>query len=146
MKQAHTIQTKVDLTVPITPESITPEEVTDCFGTDEYNPQDSSCSLCSDLEICGIKFQELVKVKKKKFEQEKGPLLDMTAFETVNMSKIEQLAKKYEEESEPMTFEEIQKFIQEQAVTKDVEAVIEFIKRELPLTKMYLKDGLCLVR
>jgi len=45
-----------------------------------------------------------------------------------------------------MTFEELQKIIQGEANTKDVEAIIQFIKRELPLTKMYLKEGLCLVR
>lgn len=146
MRKAHEKQTKVDLTVPIIPSSIIPDEKTDCFGTELYNPQDKDCSICSDIEICGIKFQELVKAKKKKFEDVQGPTLDMSNFEGVNMPQIMKLALKYQQEGNPMTIEELQDIVQLQARTKDQEAVLQFISRELPLTSMYIKNEHICVR
>jgi|WetSurMetagenome_2_1015567.scaffolds.fasta_scaffold914003_1 hypothetical protein len=145
MKTLHQKQTKVDLLVPMVPGDIHPEEQTDCFGL-EYSPTDRDCSICSDQDICGIVYSEKVKIKKKSFEVENGPTLDMTDFKGVDMNNIERLARKYETEGEPMTFEELQNAIKMLANTKDEEAVIQFIKRELPLTKIYLKEGVCRVR
>ena len=145
MKQPHNKKTKVDLLVPVTPESVMPEEVTDCFGQ-EFQARNSDCSLCADGDLCQIVYTEKVKDKKKDFEVEHGPLMDETDFKGIDMTRIEKLAKLYQEKEEPMTFEELQDIIKEEAYTKDSEAVIQFIKRELPLTKMYLKEGKCLVR
>ena len=145
MKKSHTKETKVDLLVPIVPSSIIPEEVTDCFGQ-EWDARASECNLCADEVLCGILFAEKVKVKKSAFEAEHGPLLDQTDLVGVDMGKIERLAKKYESEGQPMTFQELQDIIKIQAKTKDDEAVIQFIKRELPLTKIYLQEGVCHVR
>jgi len=144
MKKSHTKETEVNLLKPVS-KDILPEEQTDCFGK-EFEPRSSECSVCADDAICQILWSETVKSKVKNFEAEHGPTLDMTDFQGVDMARIEKLAKKYQEEGEPMTFEELQKIIQEQARTKDVEAIIQFIKRELPLTKIYLKEGVCKVR
>jgi len=145
MRKNHEKSTKVDLLVPVVPGDLQPEEKTDCFGV-EYSPRDSTCSLCADIDLCGIVFQEKVKDKKLTFEIENGPLLDQTDFQGVDMVRIEKLVRKYEGEGEPMTFKELQDLIAGQANTKDSEAVIQFIKRELPLTNIYLKEGVCYVR
>lgn len=146
MRKPRTKPTEVDLTVPVDPEKLLREDENDCFGTDQYAPQDKDCSLCADIEICGIKFQELVKTKKKIVEAEKGPMMDQTDLDGVDMGKVEKLARRYQDEGEPMTFAELQDAIKLQAKTKDTNAVIELIRRELPLTKMMLKDGVVYVR
>jgi hypothetical protein len=145
MKKQHEQGTEVNLLIPVDPATIQTTEQSDCFGR-EYSPHASECAMCADNELCAILWAENIKGKKAIFEAEHGPLLDSVDFAGVDMARIERLAKKYEEEKAPMTFEELQKLIQEQANTKDVESIIQFIKRELPLTKMYLKEGLCLVR
>jgi uncharacterized protein YqfB (UPF0267 family) len=145
MKKQHNKETKVDLLAPIISNTIVCSEQTDCFRK-EWDARASECNICSDEILCGILFSEAVKSKKKAFEVEHFPFLDQCDFKGVDMTKIERLAKKYEEEGEPMTFEELQKLIQDQANTKDVEAIIQFIKRELPLTKIYLTEGVCRVR
>jgi uncharacterized protein YqfB (UPF0267 family) len=145
MRKEHKTETKVDLMVPVTPESIVPVESSDCFGQ-EWQPRAQECSICSDETLCGIVFSEKVKDKKLTFETQNGPLLDSVDWKSVDMVRIEKLVKKYQDEGEPMTFQELQDVIAGQANTKDEEAVIQFIKRELPLTKIFLKEGVCLVR
>lgn len=144
MKKSHTKETKVDLLVPV-PDGIIPEETTDCFSN-EWDARASECNLCADEVLCGILFAEKVKVKKSAFEAEHGPLLDQTDLQGVDMVRIEKLARKYQDEGVPLTFQELQDVIAVQAQTKDNEAVIQFIKRELPLTKIYLQEGVCRVR
>jgi hypothetical protein len=146
MRKPRTKQTEVDLTVPVDPGKILADDETDCFGTEQYSPQDKDCSLCSDIEICGIKFQELIKGKKRAVETEQGPMMDQTDLDGVDLGKVEKLADKYYKEGSPMTFEELQEAIRIQANTKDDDAVLELIRRELPLTRMILKDGLVYVR
>jgi hypothetical protein len=145
MKKEHKIETKVDLLVPVVPGDIVPTESADCFGV-EFDPHSQECSICADETLCHIVWAESVKDKKLTFQVMNGPLLDATDFPAVDMARIERLVKKYQDEGEPMTFQELQDVIAGQANTKDSEAVIQFIKRELPLTKILLKEGVCLVR
>jgi uncharacterized Fe-S cluster-containing radical SAM superfamily enzyme len=145
MKKQHEQKTEVNLLVPVDPKVIQTTEQTDCFGK-EWDARANECCVCADETLCGILFNEKVKTKKLTFEIEKGPLLDQCDFPGVDMARIERLAKKYESEGNPMTFMELQDLIQQQANTKDNETVIQFIKRKLPLTKIYLSEGLCLVR
>jgi uncharacterized protein YqfB (UPF0267 family) len=145
MKKSHEKKTEVDLLVPVKIAEIIPEESTDCFGK-EWDARASECCMCADETLCSILFNEKTKAKKKAFEDEHGPLLDQTDLQGVDMAKIERLAKKYQDEQAPMTFQELQDVIASMANTKDNEAVIQFIKRELPLTNIYLKEGVCHVR
>jgi hypothetical protein len=145
MKKEHKTETKVDLLVPVVPNGIVCQEQTDCFGL-EWDSRASECSICADETLCHILWTEQVKDKKLTFEIQNGPLLDSVDWKSVDMVKIEKLAKKYQDEGVPMTFLELEDLIANQANTKDDEAVIQFIKRELPLTRMYLKEGVCLVR
>ena len=62
------------------------------------------------------------------------------------MVKIEKLARKYESENQPMTFGELQDIVKIQVNTKDDETVIQLLKRKLPLSLMYLKEGNVYVR
>jgi len=145
MKKSHEKKTEVNLLVPIVPETIVPIEQTDCFGI-EYESHASECSICADNELCLIKWSEDVKSKKLTFEIMNGSLMDSVDFKSVDMTRVEMLAKRYQDEGYPMTFQELQDLIANQANTQDNEAVIQFIKRELPLTKIYLKEGVCYVR
>jgi uncharacterized Fe-S cluster-containing radical SAM superfamily enzyme len=145
MRKEHKTETKVDLLVPVAPNTIVCQEQTDCFGI-EWDARSSECSICADETLCSIVWGEKVKDKKLTFEIEHGPLMDVVDFQSVDMTKVERLAKKYQDEGQPMTFQELQDVIAQQANTKDNEAVIQFIKRELPLTKIFLKEGVCLVR
>lgn len=144
MKKSHNKETEVNLLKPVS-KDILPTEQTDCFGV-EFEGRASECSICADSELCMIIFSEKVKDKKLTFEIANGPLLDQSDLQGVDMVRIEKLARKYESEGEPMTFQELQDLIKSQGNTKDDEAVIQFIKRELPLTKIYLQEGVCRVR
>jgi uncharacterized Fe-S cluster-containing radical SAM superfamily enzyme len=138
MRKPKETKQKVDLLKPVT---ILDGSAGDCFGTEFYNPQDKDCSICADIEICGIKFQGIIQKKKTDFEQKHGPLLDQTDFDSVNMAKIEELAIKYEEEGEPLLFQELVDAVSDLARTKDDIAVIEYLKRTIPTTNLILKEG-----
>jgi hypothetical protein len=138
MRKPREVKQEVNLLKPVT---IPDGGVGDCFGTDFYNPQDKDCSICADIEICGIKFQGIIQKKKTDFEQKHGPLLDQTDFQSVDIAKIEELAIKYEDEGEPMLFQELVDAVSELACTKDDIAVIEYLKRTIPTTNLILKEG-----
>jgi uncharacterized Fe-S cluster-containing radical SAM superfamily enzyme len=143
MRKSIEKKTEVNLLIPIDPAAVVVDS--DCFGK-EWESRASECNICSDCELCQIVYTEQVKSKKLTFEVMNGPLLDQSDFQSVDMAKIERLAKKYQDEGDPMSFQELQDVIASQANTKDNEAVIQFIKRELPLTKIYLQEGVCRVR
>jgi hypothetical protein len=69
----------------------------------------------------------------KKVEKDKGPFLDQTAFEKVNMEKLAQKILQWAEDDDPCTYEELETSIGEQATTKDTVAIREYIKRQLPI-------------
>jgi len=148
MKKSHIKETKVDLLKPvlggIIPEGLIPES-TDCFGQ-EFEGRSSECSVCSDSDLCMIIWTEKVRIKKSAFEAEHTPLLDQTDLPGLDMVKIEKLARKYESENQPMTFGELQDIVKIQVNTKDDETVIQLLKRKLPLSLMYLKEGNVYVR
>ena len=145
MKKQHNKKTEVDLLVPVIPANIIPIEQTDCFGV-EFESRSSECSVCSDSELCMIVWAEKVKSKEKALEKEHGPFLNQVDLPGLDMTKIEKLAKKYQGENQPMTFQELQDLIKIQVNTKDDETVIQLIKRSLPLSLMYLKEGNVYVR
>jgi len=143
MKTPKTEKTEVDLLKPIQ----LPDTVEgDCFGTEEYDPQHKDCSICADIELCGIKFQGLIQKKKNVFEKENGPLLDQTDFEGVDFGKVESLALRYQDDGSPMTFEELVELVSQLASTKDDIAVVEYLKRTIPNTRLILKEGQVHVR
>jgi hypothetical protein len=138
MRQAKTVKTEVDLLKPVT---LPEPEPGDCFGSSEYDPRDKDCSVCADLELCGLKREVALRSKKKKFEEDNGPLLDQTDFQSVNWDSIYKKAIEYEDSGEPMTFQELTEAISTIAKTKDQVAVAEFINREMPKEKLELKEG-----
>jgi hypothetical protein len=138
MRKPKTQKQEVDLLKPV---NIPDGDPDDCFGTSLYNPQDKDCSICADIELCGIKFQGLIQKKVQKFEEENGPLLDQVDFGSVKMNKIEEFAKQYEAEGEPMTFQELVDAISQLANTKDEVAVVEYLKRTLPTSNLLIKEG-----
>ena len=137
MKKSRTDKKEVDLLKPV----IIPDaDLEDCFGK-EYDPQDRDCSICADIEICGIKFQGIIQKKKREFEEKHGPLLDEVDFKSVDIAKIEKLAKQYEEDGYPMLFQELTDVVAELANTKDEIAVIEYLKRTLSTSNLIIKEG-----
>lgn len=140
MKQAHEKKTKMNLLIPVNPTSIVSEEQTDCFGK-EFFPTSKECSICSDCEICSILYQKIIKNKVKTIEAEHGPFLDQVDFKTINWDRFIKKAIEYEDSGEPMTFQELFDAIKTLAKTKDGVAVTEFIKRNLPLSKLCIKEG-----
>jgi len=128
---------KVDLLKPYTPSK--PQD-DGCFGN-MWDPQHKDCSICADIEVCGILYQQNhIQIKKQKFEEENGPTLDMTDFEAISIEKVEKLALQYQNDQEPMTVDELISYIKTQARTKDTVAVREYLKRVLPMTKMHIQE------
>lgn len=138
MRKSKTQKQEIDLLKPVNLPEGDPE---DCFGTNLYNPQDKDCSICADIELCGIKFQKITQKKVTDFEEKHGPLLDETDFSSVDIVKIEKLAMKYENEGYPMLFQELVELIMELVKTKDEVAAVEYLKRTLPVSNLLLKEG-----
>jgi len=138
MRKPKTEKTEMDLLKPVNVSDI---EANDCFGSDLYNPPDKDCSICADIELCGIKFQSLVHANKEKLEGKKGPFLDEAAFSLVDFNKIESLVAQYEKDGEPMLFDELLYAVAYMAKIQDDEAVVQFIKRKLPTNNLLLKEG-----
>jgi len=131
MKQSRETKQEVDLTTLLDPEQLRSENPDDCFGV-EWDPQDTDCSVCHDVEICGILKQKELHGRKKKIEKEKGPFLDQTSFESVPIEKIVQNLIQYAEDDDPATYEELEETIGTSARTKDIVAIREYIKTMLP--------------
>jgi len=127
-------ETKMDLTRPINNLEIKDD---DCFGQ-MWNPKDKNCALCSDLEICGIKYQEVIEDKKTNYEKEYEPL-DMADFSCVNMSKIVDFIKKYQDD-DPLTYEEVEEYVMDKAKIRDKTSVGEFLKRNFVKYNITIKD------
>ncbi len=130
MKNPRDKKTDVDLTTLLDPEQLRNDNADDCFGK-EWDPQDRDCSLCHDVEICGIVKQQTIETRKQKIEKDKGPFLDMTAFEKVPMDKIAINLKNWAAEDDPASLEELEETIGKAARTKDKVAIREYIKRTL---------------
>jgi len=132
------IAVSVDLLKPYTPSVLKDDE---CFGN-MWDPQHKDCSICADIEVCGLLYQQTtIAAKKKKFEDENGPTLDLTEFSNVDLKKLEAVAAKYQEEKDPMTLDELMDAVASLAKTKDTVAVREYLKRELPLTNMIIQNN-----
>lgn len=131
-KTPRETKTDIDLTTLVSVDKLMEDNAKDdCFGR-EWDPQDKDCTLCHDVEICGIVAQEQIKKKTKKLEKEKGPFLDSTAFEKVPIDKIVATITAWADEGDPATLDELIDDISAKAKTKDIVAVKEYIKRILP--------------
>jgi hypothetical protein len=135
-------KTEVDLLKPVNLDDFKQLSEGDCFGN-MWDPKDKDCSVCADIEVCGILYQDKhIKPKVKKFEEETIPL-DLARFETVPWNKIKTLIQKYEKDGKPMMLDELIEIVSEQAKIKDPQTVMLYIKHILPkygLTETWLKE------
>jgi hypothetical protein len=106
----------------------------DCFGK-AWDPQHRLCSICADVDICGVVYQEKVVIPKKKKFDESLPL-DLLDFSKVDWAKIGKLVKKYQDDGEPMTYEELMRYIKDLANIKDEFMIKLFIEKSLKLNKL----------
>lgn len=101
-----------------------------CFGK-EWNPQDRDCSVCADIELCGIIYQEThVTPKRKKFEKDNNPL-DMADFESVDWNKIVKVIKAWDKGDEPMELEELISTIKDQSKVTNEELLKTYVRIKL---------------
>lgn len=106
----------------------------DCFGK-AWDPQHRLCSVCADVDICGVVFQEKVVIpKKKKFDMSLP--LDLLDFKKVDWAKIGKLVKKYQDGGEPMMYEELVAYIKTLANIKDPFMIKLFIEKSLKPNKL----------
>lgn len=140
MRKPRHKKTKVDLLVPVTLEASN-----DCFGTEEYNPRTSDCALCHDIELCGIKFQEILQAQKKHLEQEKGPFLDMVDTSSIDWVKIKARALEYQQAGEPLSYEELRDALMKVAKIKDEDTFKYVIDKDMP-DEMYIENDIVYVR
>lgn len=101
----------------------------DCFGK-AWDPQHRLCSVCADVDICGVVFQEKVVIPKKKKFDESLPL-DLLDFKKIDWAKIVKLVSQYQDEGEPMTYEELMQYVKDLAHIKDPFMVKLFIEKSL---------------
>lgn len=127
-KKVH--KTDVNLLKPVNREDY-PVKEDDCFGK-EWNPQCIECSLCADVELCGIIYQDKVKSKVKDYQDKSGPSLDLVSFKYVDWTSIYKLAVKYKEDNSPLMYDELLDYVMDKAMLKDKLTASFYIERELP--------------
>jgi len=106
----------------------------DCFGK-AWDPQHPLCSVCADIDICGVVYQETVVIPKIKKFDESLPL-DLLDFKKVDWAKIGKLVSRYQDEGEPMTYEELMQYVRELANIKDPFMIKLFIEKSLKPNKL----------
>ena len=111
----------------------------DCFGK-AWDPQHRSCSVCADVDICGVVFQETAVIPKKKKFDESLPL-DLSDFEKVDWAKIGKLAAKYRDEGEPMMYEELMRIIKDVSGMKDEFMIKLYIEKNLTNNGLISNDN-----
>ena len=131
MKQPRDKKKEISLTTLLDPKTLISDNPDDCFGK-EWDPSDKDCSICHDVETCGIVKQSTIQGRKEKIEKEKGPMLDQTAFEKVPIDNIIINLRNWAADDDPSTYAELEETIMKHAQTKDTVAVREYIKRTLP--------------
>jgi len=123
-------KTEISLLKPINLNDLALADSDDCFGK-LWDPQHRACSVCADVDVCGIVFQETVVIPaKKKFDKETIPL-DLTNFRGINWNKVIVVVRKYQDSGEPMTYDELFSYIKGLANTKDDYTVKIFLETAL---------------
>ena len=116
----------------------------DCFGTYEYNPRSGDCSLCADIELCGLKYQETVKEKLAPVDA-KGPFLDQVDTYSVNWGKIKQKIVDYQED-DPLTVDEVVEAVMVSAKIKDSGVALNYVKAQFIVQNITEEDGKVYIR
>lgn len=127
---------------------IIPQEVIDpqdCMGK-EYDPKNKECSVCADQALCANYYQQRLQMHINDFEKEKGPMLDQVCFEAVDWNKIEKIVEKYDQQGEPIMFEELMDVISDLSHCKDDIAISLYIRRKLLKSNIELKEGYVIKR
>lgn len=125
-----------------------PQEVIDhqdCMGK-EYDPKNKECSICADQALCANYYQQRLQMSINEIEKEKGPMLDQVCFENVDWHKIEKIVEKYDQQGEPIMFEELMDIISDLSSCKDDTAISLYIRRKLPKSNIELKEGYVIKR
>lgn len=127
-RKKRTKKTDISRLIPVNIDDLSQSD--DCFGK-AWDPQHRYCSVCADVDICGVVFQERVVLPKKdKFDLTQP--LDLANFEKVDWARIGKVVKKYQDEGEPMTYEELMDYIGDYTGMKDEFMIKLFMEKELP--------------
>ncbi len=78
----------VDMSKPVNKKEIMSQiDSEDCFSR-EWHPEDKLCSMCADMELCGILFHARQNKRVKQLEKEEGGFLDTTDFEAIDKDSL----------------------------------------------------------
>jgi hypothetical protein len=137
----------VNLAVPVDLDTIDISKLPDCFSY-LYNPEEKSCVVCHDSELCSIATFEKVKKKQKKVEEGKNIIQDIDfTFLNKRKSEIEKVLVNKATKGEPMTTKDLVAWIKKKANTIDDVAVIEWLKDFIKGSeKVKTKDGFVILR
>lgn len=132
VRQKRSKKTEISRLKPLNIEDLSQSD--DCFGK-AWDPQHPLCSVCADIDICGVVYQETVVIPKIKKFDESLPL-DLLDFSKVDWAKIGKLVSRYQDEGEPMTYEELMQYVRELANIKDPFMIKLFIEKSLKPNKL----------
>lgn len=120
-------KTDIDLLVPVNVDDFKLDE-DDCFGR-MWEPTNKDCSICADIEVCGIIYQDrVIKPKKKQYEEEGATPLDLAKFEQVDWINIVKVVEKYEKDGDPMVLSELIDYVKGIANVSDDSIIELYIK------------------
>lgn len=135
-RQKRTKKTEISRLKPLNIEDLSQSD--DCFGK-AWDPQHRMCSVCADVDICGVVYQEKVVIPKTKKFDESLPL-DLLDFSKVDWAKIGNLVKKYQDAGEPMMYEELMRYIKDLANIKDEFMIKLFIENSFKSNNLMCSD------
>ncbi len=126
-RQKRAEKTEISRLKPLNIEGLSQSD--DCFGK-AWDPQHRMCSVCADVDICGVVYQEKVVIPKiKKFDLSLP--LDLLDFSKVDWDKVSKLVSKYQDAGEPMMYEELMRYVKDLANIKDEFMIKLFIESSL---------------
>lgn len=119
----------------------------DCFGK-LWSPEAVECSMCADCLVCGIVFQQNLKKKVKKVEEEQGPFLDQVKELSISdLATIEKSIKIAQDKGEVLPAVDVINYIMEVMQTKDRILARERFKTVITNNpRLFVKGGNCYYR
>ena len=142
-KNVRKVRTVVDTSRPLSTEvkSNLMSTSNDCFGK-LLDLETRECQVCADNELCTLLFKDIVDKKVAKFEDAKGPMLDVADLSLIDQDRLYEDMQKHS--GSITTAEVLERIKKESRLTDDV-ALIEWLKRFKERRKFTVKKGIIYV-
>lgn len=115
----------------------------DCFAH-EWSATDADCRRCAVHLLCAAMYDSVgLQLKRDIAKKQFGkPYLDENTFHLIPREALADLARKYEKQGNPMTFNEVYKLVNDKANMADKETVRLWVHSWILESRLELRDDL----